>query len=365
MMSLLDRYLFSRTLWAIVGIIACAALAVVGLDLIFKLKVLTSATLPPGKSAFLLISEYYLLSLPQMISPLLPFAAVGGVLLALSPVLKRGEFCALWASGLSPRRIVLAPLFLSLCVGLLLWVVVDQLEPRLQPRSRVVRAALTGRIQGGRTWENPATKTHWMAERFLLATGQAPLIRDVKIAPPKDDSLLMVCADQLTLSATEGWILQGSVVAIRRQNDGRTTRVVSDRLPCTGVLELPEKRTAFAELLVNQRSFDSLALWDRLSDAHPAQARTFRAEIFGRFLKMLLPLACVMAAIPVFVRFENRQRLTLAAIQALAMSALPAIILSIACVHLDRPGLPTIPVAIAAALLAFVPGIILFWRWRI
>jgi lipopolysaccharide export LptBFGC system permease protein LptF len=130
-------------------------------------------------------------------------------------------------------------------------------------------------------------------------------------------------------------------------------------------LELPEKRNAFAELLVNQRSFDSLALWDRLSTAHPAQARTFRAEIFGRFLKMLLPLACVMAAIPVFVRFENRQRLTLAAIQALAMSALPAIILSIACVHLDRPGLPTIPVAIAAALLAFVPGIILFWRWRI
>jgi lipopolysaccharide export LptBFGC system permease protein LptF len=290
---------------------------------------------------------------------------VGGVLLALSPVLKRGEFSALWAAGLSPRRIVWAPLFLSFFVGLLLWIVVDQLEPRLQPRSRIVRAALTGRVQGGRTWQNPVTKTHWMAERFLLASGQAPLIQDVKAAPPEGDPLLIVCADQLTHSATEGWILQGSVVAIFRQEDGRTTRIVSDRLPCTGILELPEKRSAFAELLVNQRSFDSLALIQRLATAHPSQARTFRAEMLGRLLKMLLPLACVMAAIPIFVRFENRQRLTLAAIQALAMSAVPAIILSIACVHLDRPGLPTIPVAIAAAVLAFVPGLILFWRWRI
>ena len=104
MLTMIDHHMLRRGAISLVIIIALVITIVLGMDFILNLNVFLKSKLADSGDLPKMILLYYGYSLPGMISPLLPLALAISFMVTCAPMLKRGEFIALSASGISLRK---------------------------------------------------------------------------------------------------------------------------------------------------------------------------------------------------------------------------------------------------------------------
>lgn len=90
--------------------------------------------LKQGAGGIVSMAEYALLLLPPTASTFMAISVLLGILLALVELSYRSELTAIWATGLSPIRIVFMLLPLALIIGGTTFLIADQGVPRVTPK---------------------------------------------------------------------------------------------------------------------------------------------------------------------------------------------------------------------------------------
>lgn len=346
--STLDRYLFRRSTAGALAVVGLVTLLVASLDLLLRLAELTDQPLTGDASRGGLIARYVCYRLPRIVSPLLPLAAVGGALIALVPMLRRGELVALAAGGVSLRRSCRGAFALAALLGVVDLALSDQVAPRLEGPATRAEAQLTGSPEKGRIWRVPDTGATWFASRLWFAADGG---RAEQLAVADGHGRLLL-ATGLVHEPGVGWILLDTV------EEGPDAVIRQAQLPAADWLALPYTPAELADRLASRQAMTGSELWAR-------DGRLNRSLAIQRWLRLLIPLLCLCCALPVFVRFENRERSLQACSQALLAAAVPMGILSLGTTAAENGGLP-LPVMLGGTLLlAAAPGTWLMWRWRV
>jgi lipopolysaccharide export LptBFGC system permease protein LptF len=346
-LSTLDRYLSRRCTAAVLAVLVLVAPLILGLDLLLRLSDLLGGPLAADQSRLLLIGELVLLRLPSVLSPLLPLAAVAGALVALAPMLRRGELTALAAGGVSLRRSCRAAFILALGLGLSDVILSDLVAPQVQGRLATVESRLTGSSHRGRVWRVPETGSTWFADRIDVTAEGRIEGQGLIIATEKH----LLQAQRLHHVPGAGWQLEGCTTS-----DGEAIHF-EETLPCTGALRLPYAPNELAGVLASRYALSGFELWAR--GGHLNQSLALQ-----RWLRLVIPLLCLACALPVFVRFENRSRLIPAASQSLVAAGIPLLVLAAGGAAADTARWsPALTLTVALAL-ATLPAACWLRAWR-
>lgn len=346
-LAILDRYLLRRCAAGALALTVLVSALILGLDLLLRLADLTEGKLGPEQSRLGLLLRHLAYRAPMVISPLLPVAAVGGALIALVPMLRRGELTALAASGISLRRACRGAFLLAAVLGCVDLVVSDQLAPRLQGPAAQVEQQLTGRPDHGRIWRVETTGSTWFAGRIWLREGRN---HARQLAVASSDGRL-ITAGGLDYEDPGGWVLRDVV------EEGRTGVRHHEHLAATGWLALPYSPADLSQLLASRYALTSPELWRQGGQLN-------RSLALQRWLRLLVPLLCVACALPIFVHFENRERLIQGTGQALVAALVPVALIGLGAAAADASDAPPILVMGIAGALAAAPGVWLVLRWR-
>ncbi len=350
MRAILDRYLLRNGLAGLVIILGIVVLVVLGLDLLLNLNGLLRGELEPDRSRMLLILRFVLYQAPAVISPMLPVVTLTAAMITAGPMLRRGEYIALAASGISLRRSARPLLALALLVGIGDFLLVDRLAPRFEPERAAIEDALTGTPRGARSWQVPATGASWFAGKVNLAQARAPRMGRVLVAP-RDGALLQAAALEWNGSA---WLLRAPVIS----GGPGPQRSVSGDVPCTGQLALPFGPAELARRLASHQAKGLGALW---RSGSPQQ----RALAWQRLARVLAPLLAVLLALPGFVRFANRDHLLLAGVRCQIVGLVPLTLLALGGWVGEAGSWPPGAVMLTAVVIALLPGIHVFRRWQL
>lgn len=153
----------------------------------------------------------------------------------------------------------------------------------------------------------------------------------------------------------EAWILH-RVVRMRMLADGQ---VACERLEsfAGARLGLDEGPKALYRRLLPRFTMTSSELIERSSVGD-------LAVVWGRWLRIILPAAMLITVLPMFVRFASRDRLVVAAVQAVAAGLWPAAVLVVGGIATEAARVPAVA-ATVAVVAAIGPGLVLWWRWRL
>ncbi|TVR44637.1 MAG: LptF/LptG family permease [Planctomycetota bacterium] len=355
MIKACDRYLFFRASATLTVVIGLVLLLVVGIDLILNLNMfLRSDAIAEGELAQT-IFRFYWYSLPTLISPLLPVAMVISAIVACAPMLKRGEFIALSAGGLSLPRITRGLLALALLCGAADVILSDQIAPRYEAQRSVIEDQIRSRVRAARTWEvnSPEGSSRWYANRVNLTSIENPQIIDVVVVTTRS----MVQAQALQWQ-DQGWVLQGPMLFWQQDEDGFDRLKSPSSLPALGPFTLPYTPESLASLLISAQAMTTRELM--------AQGGNHQLSVVaGRWSRLLMPLAMVMLALSCFVRFSNRDSIVVAAITSLVASLAPLLILTLAIYAADSGSIhPWLTVGLGL-LIALAPGLWRYRRWQL
>ena len=351
MITTIDRYMLKRCTLAMAMICTLVTAMVIGMDLLLQIGDLTDGGLPEGHSRGLLILQLALLKIPPVISPILPMAAIAGALLTITPMLRRGEFIAMVAGGVSLRRCCAALLVVSLGAGALDLVISDALGPRFESQRTSIEDLLTGSVQRGKSWHVTETGTDWFADKVSLRNDSKPVLRDVTAATPHGQ---IISASRLVFEENQ-WVLQNGVRVASPQSSQAPE--IYEQLPTTGQLALPFSPQEISEILANRDAQTSLQLITR-------GERLDLTMAWQRWLRIVVPALCMLCAIPVFTQFENRNHLIVAGSRALLIAAVPAGIIAVGGSISETSDWPVALTMIGCALIAAIPGAALFGLWR-
>lgn len=350
MRKTLDRYLLRNGAAGLVIILGIVILVVLGLDLLLNLNDLLRGELDPDRSRLLLILRFVLYQAPAVISPLLPVVTLTAAMITAGPMLRRGEYIALAASGISLRRSARPLLLLALLVGISDFLLVDRLAPRFEPRRAAIEDALTGTPRGARSWQVPTTGASWFAGKVNLAQPRSPQMRRILVAP-RDGALIQAAGLEWTGS---DWLLRGPVIS----GGPGAQRSVSGDITCTGLLALPFGPEELARRLASHQAKGLGSLWRSSS---PQQ----RALAWQRLARILAPLLAVLLALPGFVRFANREHLLLAGVRCQIVGLIPLALLALGGWVGEAGSWPPGAVMLVASVIALLPGAYAFRRWQL
>jgi lipopolysaccharide export LptBFGC system permease protein LptF len=348
----LDSYLFRRAALATLMVAALMIIIAVSIDFLVNIGTLAKSTDKSGR--FLLVLELYWWRLPQLANIALPTATVIAALLVCAPMLRRGEFVALSASGISPARAARVLPLVAILMGGIDAVIADSLTPGATVETTRIEDTLENQRRLGRVWQVPATGTSWFAARAQgLIIDKPPSVDRVVIAYGSG----LIMADKLIWQG-KAWELQGHLLEFRIEPDGRAALYHPTEIPLEADLALPyDPQQLYAKLLPRDTMSSRQLL--RLGD------RSDTAYAWSRWARGLYPLLAVLVALPAFVRFVHRDNLISGVAKALGAAALPIVGMVVGGYAAETSGLPPLAVVIAAACLALVPSLIAFWRWRL
>ena len=353
MISILDRYLMTRTLAAFVVIIVVVISVAMGVDILMRMHELMGAD-DEGR-AWSIAVRYYLYSLPAMVSPLVPLSLAAAITMACAPVLKRREFVAIASSGINLRRATRSIIILALFIGLADVALNDQLRPRLETTRQSLEDQLGGQVRSARMWQVAETGTWWYANRVVLHDPDNPTIEEVAIIPP-DHGMLQAQA----LERHQGeWQLRGPIMLWERHADGGDAwRVDSNDRAAKGILAMPYDGERLTQLLVSRHALPGHELWQRGGHLNIAM-------LAQRWSRLAMMLCVALVALPAFVQFHNRDRLMLAAISAIALALLPVLVIAVGGLSADASAIsPLLSVGIAVSA-ALLPSAWYYQRWRL
>jgi len=343
----LDRYLALRMLVITIMVTALMLIVTIALDFLINMGGYKMSS--PGQS--LLIVYLYWFKLPQLLNLALPTAAVIAALLVCSPMLKRGEFVALSASGVSPPRVALILPFVALGIGLVDCYIGDRITPVASIRTIEIQDQLQNQNRKGRVWEVPATHSSWFVGSEQLLTATIPTMRIVVIASARG----LVRADMMQYLGGH-WQLSGNLLEFRVNGDGTTDMDRPTQIPLVDDLALPyTPHQLFARLLPRDTMTGNQLM--HVGDHGDV------AYAWSRWSRSAFPFLAVLMALPVFVRFAHKDNLILGVARSLAAAAVPIFIVTLG--GFAAESMPPALAILAGLAVALAPCIWVYRRWRL
>lgn len=175
-MTILARMVTRMVLVRFVAILFGVSLFVLMLEVVgFSKEVLA---LRPGD--FSIVPEYMLNRLPVTLSTFLPISMLLATLLALTELSYRNEISSMWATGISPFRLIVMLLPLAIVVGALHFALGDYVIPKVAPQLRVWAVGDYGKSSK----KNGKTEIIWMRSgedvlRVEQATADSAILSNV------------------------------------------------------------------------------------------------------------------------------------------------------------------------------------------
>ncbi len=346
MIPTLDRHLLVQFLRNAALVTVATVIVFVVLDVLLGFQLLTR----PAPSPWTKI-ELFACRIPGLLNFAIPVAAIVAVLATVAPMLRRGEFTALGAAGITLRRSTRTLLLASLAAGIIDVVIADVATPPATAQALALQDLLEGQNREGRVWRGDDGTT-WFASGARLVGVEHPELTQVVAA----NADAMVIADRVLWDGT-AWTMPAGCSVLHVGGGGqRLDRQPPGAMPTgidlgldPGLLYrrlLPRYTMTSTQLLARAEHADLVTVWTRLS-------------------RVFAPMLATMAALAVFVRFGNRDRVAIATIEAVAASLLPTVLLSLGGVAADTtPGPPVVTVTIGV-LIAATPALWLWLRWRL
>ncbi len=303
---------------------------------------------------FGLLARYYVLRFPEFLLIWLPLSVPGAAILTAIPMMRQRTIIALSASGIPPRRTFASLILLALFTGALGFVLKDQVVPRLQGEVEYVQALMDGRIREGETRARPAgwrsKGTHWSAEAALPAIAEYRGVCAFRQAPRYDDDVT-VLAERLKFQDGAWWL--GGVIRVRGAVQERTATC---RVEDAG-LELDFTPNALALTL---RSDDAKTT----DEVHKSKGNRYKQILSLRIAAAFLPLACLLFALPFFVR-QQSGRIGTATATSLIFAVVPLGVLGVMAKLMVSASLNPVHLAISLMSGMLLIGMVLWWRMKL
>lgn len=348
MMTLLDRVLLRRGLLAIAGILLLASLVVIGFDLLLDFNKLMKGPLEPDENRFLMILTLGWHRLPELLGMLLVLACMAMVPVVLGPLLRRRQLVALGASGISLARVARPLMVLAVLVGLVDGLVRNHVAPHSIQESVSLEDRLRGRSRHARSWLDAETGATWFTQHIHHNSQHELELRRVLVAYGPDQ---LTYADTLTWKDS-GWVFTGRV--LRWQQDQAAFEQVTQHHPAEAECpSLPPDE--LLRHLVKRHARDS-------SELLASGTRIDRALVYRRWLGACEPILAVLMTLLVFLRLDHATHLLSAAVRALALGAIPPLLLALGGRSLDAGTMSPLLGALISLLVASLPIIWVWWH---
>jgi lipopolysaccharide export LptBFGC system permease protein LptF len=243
---------------------------------------------------------YFILRFPGFLAAWLPISAAAAALLTAWPMLRQGTLVALCAAGIPVRRVYASLIGLSLAIGLLGFVLQDQAIPRFNLEAKLAKARMEGKLK----LNESITRTvgwhdgnhFWCAKNASPEDGRYDHVAVFNTGQRESGVILL--ADRL-LWVNGEWELRNPVL------------MVDDIQPAQH-----RKRATLASLGLHLEN-DAASLIERLQQDKNRTSNELLAVhsenawgyILLRISFGLLPLLCLLFALPSFLRLEGRHNL--------------------------------------------------------
>jgi lipopolysaccharide export LptBFGC system permease protein LptF len=345
----LDRHLLKRT--AVTVLMVAVLMMVVTLAIDFLVNMGAYLHGKQGGHASLVV-ELYWYRLPQLANLALPIGMVLASLIVAAPMLKRGEFVALCASGVAPGRVGLMLPLVALAVGCLDAYIADRVTPHAVVATTRIQDEMENNNRMGRVWQVQSTGASW----FIKSAGGL-----INAHPPVVERVIIAARDRMVTAESMSWDgarwrLRGSQLQMVVANDGTVRFERKDDIALTGQLALPyTPEELYAHLLPR----DTMSTGELIRRGDPSDI----SYAWSRWLRTVVPLLSVLAALPVFVRFLHKDQLILGAARALAAAAAPVALVVAGALTAEHGRSESI--LVATVLLALAPCLVSYWRWRL
>lgn len=341
----LDRYLAWQFLRNAALVTAAVLVVFISLDVLLGFSILSRHAVPTTPKLL-----YFACRIPGLLNFALPVSALISALACTVPMLRRGEFTALGAAGVTLQRSTRALLAGCLVLGVADAVIADLVTPGATASSLALQDRIEGQSREGRVWRSGDAT--WFAGHASLVGSKTPSLRQAVVATA--DRLAL--APKLEWTSGEWRAPQGMVELDVSGGAQRLQRWPPGPLPPALALALPPDE--LFRLLLPRNTLSSSELFAR-------GERADIATVWARWVRILAPVLAVMAALAVVVRFHNKDRVAVATIQGAAAALVPLAILTVAGTGADTaPGPPGLAVLIGAAIAA-VPAAWFWLRWRL
>ncbi len=344
-MNTLDRHLLGQFVRNAALVSAATVVVFVVLDILLGFQLLTRPSSSPWTKV-----ELFACRVPGLLNFALPVSAVVAVLATAAPMLRRGEFTALGAAGITLRHATRALLFGCLAIGVVDVVIADLATPPATARALALQDLLEGQNREGRVWRTPKGST-WFAGGARLVGVPVPELKRVVAAAGG----AMMLADRLEWDGQHWRAPDGCAVLTVSGGAQRLERRPPGSLPPELALELPPNE--LYGLLLPRFTMTSSELLGR-------GERADVATVWGRATRLILPLLAAMSALALFVHFRNRDRVAVAIVESVVAALVPTAILTVAGLAADTTSGPPILTVGAGCILALVPTLWWWLRWR-
>ena len=287
----------------------------------------------------------------------LPLSALTAALLTAWPMLRQGTLIALAASGIAPRRVFSSLIWLALGIGVLGFALRDQVIPRLDPEVKLARARMLGRLAANEVKER---SVGWQAgDHFWCSHKARPENGDLRMVAVfgADGSLserTTVIADRLYWKDGHWRFVNAQVIGDRTAPFKRFTDCTVEE---TGLSLLGDPDALAARLKTSrQKTSDELLVED------PDNAW---GQINVRLCYALLPMLCLLFALPGFIRLEGRNHMGAMVVKALMMSLVPLGAYWLLTRMLISHGNLAMTASMAVLGVLLGAGILRWWRMRL
>jgi lipopolysaccharide export system permease protein len=204
-------WLFSRMiLLRFMMILSGVTAFVVSLTLVTYAEEIQTGTDGKGGGS---LAEYALLLVPVTASTFMAISVLLAILLALVELSYRSELTAIWATGVSPLRIVVMMLPIALVIGGITFLIADQAVPKVTPRLIDWGIGEYGRKKIAATKRGPI----WMRAgtdilRAQRANAEATELEDIIIFRRSRQGILteQIKAQKASLTG-DRWLLQNAI----------------------------------------------------------------------------------------------------------------------------------------------------------
>lgn len=345
-LSTLDRHLAAQFARNAAMVTAVTVAVFLVLDVLLGFQLLTRQAPSPWTKL-----ELFACRVPGLLNFAIPVAAVVAVLATAAPMLRRGEFTALGAAGIPLQRSTRALLLGCLALGAIDTAIADLATPPATARALALQDMLEGQNREGRVWRGDRGDT-WFAGGAKLVGIDRPVLTQVVVA----DAATMALAGTLAWQGGRWTAPHGCTVLHVEGGAQRLERSPPGELPAAIRLDqepeqlyrrlLPRYTMSGAELLARGESSDIAMFWSRL-------------------VRVLVPPLAAMAALAVFVRFGNRDRIAVATISASAAALLPVALLMLTAMAADTVAVHPAVAVLVGSVLAALPPLWLWRRWRL
>ncbi|NRA38552.1 MAG: LptF/LptG family permease [Planctomycetes bacterium] len=352
-MRVLDNYLFKKSLFALICILTVTVFVVLFFDMIFNIDKLLLRPIAQEDNRWNLIFQFYLMRIPSIVTSVLPFTMMSAALVTCAPMLRKNEFTALGASGISPQQICRVLFFLALFCGITQYTISNHLNPLVYNHNSHVETALGRGGNPSKTWKNNDNDSIWFAADSRIFNDEKPSFKRVYIVAANGD--IVYAQRMIWIGKKNRWKLQAPIIHWQTQGEHSVQELTNFKL--AGPFALEQSPYEIQQELLTREALTASELFDTGEHMH-------LSLFLNRCLALVVPLLALCYGLPYFARFKNRQQILVASTKALTLAAVPVLIISLTGMASDASSWSPWLSNSIGLFLACIPAVILMRRWH-